>query len=61
MEARRAEFAQSTMTLVQMNGINEHNFVNMDETEVFFYSNHNCTVNEKGVKTVLITKDALVV
>ena len=49
------------MTLVQMNGINEHYFVNMDETEVYFDSNHNCTINEKGVKTVLLTKDALLV
>ena len=34
IEARKAHFALSTMTVVHMNGINEHDFVNIDETAV---------------------------
>ena len=34
-EARKAQFAQSTMTAVHMNGIYEHYFVNMDETAAY--------------------------
>ena len=56
MEARRVKFAQSTMTHVQMNGINEHYLVNMDETAVNFDSNHNCTINKKEAKTVSVQR-----
>ena len=56
LEARRVEFVQSTMTLVQMNRTYEHYFVNMDETALYFDINHNCTVNEKGAKTVLVRR-----
>ena len=51
-DAKKAEFAQPTMTLVHMNGINEHYFVNIDETAVYFDSSHYYTVNERVAKTV---------
>ena len=54
MEARRVEFVQSTTTFVQISGINEHYFVNMDETAVYFDSNYSCIINEKGAKTVSV-------
>ena len=56
MEANRVEFVQSTMTLVHINGINKHCFVNMDETAVYFDSNHNRTINEKDGKTVSVRR-----
>ena len=54
MEARRVEYAQYTMTLLQMNAINEHYFVYIDEPAVYFDSDHNCIINEKGSKIVLV-------
>ena len=50
------EYAQYKMTLMQMNGINEHYFVYFDEPAVYFDSDHNCTINEKGSKKVLVLR-----
>ena len=56
LNAKKAEFAQSAMTLVHMNGISEHYFVNMDETVVYFDSNYNCFVTERQAKTALVRR-----
>ena len=56
----KAQFAQYTMTLVHINGINEHYFMNIDETAVCFDSNHNYTVNERGSKTVSVRQSSTV-
>ena len=53
-EQMRVSFAQSTMTLIRMNNVDENLFVNMDETAVYFDTHHNYTVNEKGAKTVSV-------
>ena len=53
---KEARFAQSSMTLVHINVISEHYFVNIDETAVYFDSNHNCTIYERGAKTVLLRR-----
>ena len=64
--ARKTQFAQSNVTVVHMNGKKEHYIVNMDETAVYFDSNHDYTNNERGAKKVSVddevvrpTKDAL--
>ena len=44
------------MTLVQINRIDEHYFVNRDETAADFDSNHDCTIYEKGAKTVSVRR-----
>ena len=48
----RAEFTQSTMTIMQMNSILHTMFVNMDQTAVYFNEDYNYTVNKKGANTV---------
>ena len=57
-DSKKAEFAQSTMTLVPMNGIGEHYFGNMDETAVYFDSSHYYTVNERVAKTVSMRRSS---
>lgn len=42
------------MTLVRMNKISNNALVKMDETAVYFGSQSNCAVNEKGAKTVSV-------
>ncbi len=55
-EETRAAFAQSTMTLVRMNGISDSMFVNMDETAVYFDAHHCSTIHERGAKTVSVRR-----
>ncbi len=50
----RITFAQSPMTLIRVNGIESNLFVNMDITAVYFDTNYNYTVCEKGVKTISV-------
>ena len=40
--------------MIHMKGVNSGMFVNMDETVWYFDCHHNCTVNEKGAKTVSV-------
>ena len=54
--AEKAQFAQSNMTLVHMNGINEYCCLNMGEPAVYINSNHNYTTNERGAKTVSLRR-----
>ncbi len=55
-EEMRQSFAQSTITLMRMNEISRNVFVNMDETAVYFDSQNNYTVCERGAKTVSVRR-----
>ncbi len=53
-EQKKAAFAQSTMTLINMSRVSQNIFVNLDENAVYFENHQNYSINQKGAKTLSV-------